>query len=131
MLTYTMARKRKKKVNTEQFPKIHELVEQMKEPYEAIQAHTKKMEDRKKAEQESEGSDYKYWTIQIVQKLENEKYLDKEAYNNLVKKYPQTKYVVDSLVEQVELFSIYDDEPSTINFDYAAYLLQIKNLIEN
>lgn len=103
-------------VNKEnRFPKIKEIMEKIR--------YTMEKNNR-------EEMDYKLWVINIVSKLENEKYLDLDSYNNLIKKYPQVKELLDDLIKNVEMYSIYDTDPDVTNFDYKAYLIKMKELIE-
>jgi predicted nuclease with TOPRIM domain len=112
-----MARKKRS------FPKVRKQIDKMKETYEDI----KQNESNSKTTDEK---DYEYWVINIVDSIENKNSFNREFYNKMIEKYPQTRAILDELIGQVQLFSIYDLEPSTINFNYSAYLLKIKNLIE-
>lgn len=81
---------------------------------------------------ESRNQKYKYWVILIVKQVEETGELKdeaKEAYKEFVSHFPHAKSVLDSLIQEVRQFSVYDDEPATVNFDYSAYLLQIQNLV--
>lgn len=75
--------------------------------------------------------DYKFYTMRILQGYEVDKKLDIEAYRLMTIRYPQTKSVLDELIQQLEIFSIYDGESTTTNLDFPAYLLKIQNLIKN
>lgn len=74
--------------------------------------------------------DYKKLVERIVDSIENKKKMDILAYDALTRKYPQVKNIMDELIAELRLFSIYDDEPHTVNFDYSAYLKQIEALAE-
>jgi hypothetical protein len=65
----------------------------------------------------------------IVDSVENKRRLDHKAYNELISSHPQIKSIVDALIHQVQLFSIYDNEPNRVNFNYEAYLIQIDMLV--
>lgn len=76
---------------------------------------------------------YKYWVILIVKEVEATGQLTDEArqaYKDFIERYPRVKATLDNLVAEVILFSVYDDEPATVNFDYSAYLQQIQKLVE-
>jgi hypothetical protein len=65
----------------------------------------------------------------IVDSIENKKRLDKASYSKLVEEHPQIKKILDELIEQVRIYSIYDSEPTKVNFNYDAYLKRIDQLI--
>jgi hypothetical protein len=65
----------------------------------------------------------------IVDSVENKKKLDKTSYEKLVEEHPQVKKILDELIEQVRLYSVYDLEPNKVNFNYNAYLKRIDQLI--
>lgn len=76
---------------------------------------------------------YKHWVILIVKSVEQTGDLikeAKEAYEEFISCYPHAKATLDRLIEEVRLFSVYDDEPATVNFEYSAYLQQIQKLVE-
>ena len=75
--------------------------------------------------------DIKKLIERIVTSIEVNKKLDTVAYDALTKQFPQTKSIVDELISELRLFSIYDDEPHTVNFEYSAYLEQIEELASN
>ncbi len=64
----------------------------------------------------------------IVKSLENKNKIDIIAYDSLTKYYPQTKNSINNLISELRVFSIYDSEPHTVNFDYSAYLKEIEDL---
>jgi len=80
--------------------------------------------------QTSQEKDYIVLLRSIVDSIENKKKLDILAYDSLTRMYPQIKNIVDQLIKELRIFSIYDDEPHTVNFDYSAYLKQIELLAE-
>lgn len=121
-----MARKRKKE---KEFPGLEKTMNKIKETMDEIRANQE--EARKVAGDEIEDKDYKYWTVRIIKNIEeNDKY-DKEAYEELIKKYPQTKETVDKMISHYELYSAYDFESHRTNFPLPAYFRQIRDLIEN
>jgi len=67
--------------------------------------------------------------ISIVDSIENKKRLDKASYDYLVENHPQVKKILDELIEQVRIYSVYDLEPTKVNFNYNAYLKRIDQLI--
>jgi hypothetical protein len=67
--------------------------------------------------------------IKIVDSLENKHEPDKEAYDKVLEIAPNAEHILNEMVEQVRLFSIYDTEPTKINFNYHNYLTKIKELL--
>jgi hypothetical protein len=112
-----MARKKKFRADTS---KVKKIVKQAAETYEAIEAH--KEEVAKK--------DYERLIERIVDSVENKKKLDVLSYQSFVKQFPQARNTLNDLIAELRIFSVYDDEPHMVNFDYSAYLSQIKALVE-
>jgi len=83
-----------------------------------------------KNKSKKEEPDYKKLVERIVDSIENKKKIDILAYDALTHKYPQTKNIINNLISELRIFSIYDDEPCTVNFNYSAYLKQIEALAE-
>lgn len=87
----------------------------------------------KEAEKKDEANkkpDYMKLLERIVDSIENKKEIDTLAYDALTQKHPQTKNIINNLISELRIFSVYDDEPHIVNFDYSAYLKQIKALVE-
>lgn len=101
---------------------MHSTISKAAETYEEI---VKKQNEDSKTEK----PDYKILVERIVEKLENKNKIDLLSYNTLVKKYPQIKDTINQLISELRVFSIYDNEPNTVNFDYSAYLKQIEELV--
>jgi hypothetical protein len=93
---------------------------------EAARTYSKILENSAKTE--NERKEYITLVERIVRSLEMKNKIDILAYEDLVKRYPQTKNTVNQLISELRTFSIYDDEPHTVNFDYSAYLKQIEEL---
>lgn len=77
-----------------------------------------------------ETKDYETLVAKIVNGIIKKKKVDILAYDTMVRVYPQTRNIINQLIKEVRLFSLYDREPATINFDYSAYLKQIEELAE-
>jgi hypothetical protein len=121
-----MARKRKKE---KEFPGIEKTMDKIKETMDEIRAH--QAEAKEMVGNEIEDKDYKYWTVRIIKSIEDNDKYDKEAYEELTKKYPQVKELVDKMISHYELYSAYDFESHRANFPLPAYFKQIRDLIEN
>jgi len=103
------------------FPGISRTVRQAAETFQEIERnYGLALSDRRK--------DYEILVERIVNTVENRKKLDILAYRSMIRQYPQTKKILDELIDKVRLFTVYDSEPTTINFDYSAYLKQIEVL---
>ena len=111
---------RKKRI----FPGIKKIVEKAAETFVQIEKASTSVQKT------IEPKDYEELVRRIVDSIENKKKIDILAYDSLTRRYPQTKNTVDQLIKQAQLLSLYDSEPITINFDYSAYLEQIKILAE-
>ena len=64
--------------------------------------------------------------IQLIEQLENKGILDNDIYNLLVEKYPNIKSILDDMIYDIKIYSIYDVDKDKINFDYSLYLQNIK-----
>ena len=118
-----MSRKRRKEQEIP--PKMLATIQKAAKTYQEIE------ENRKVTKAKKENQvDIKKIVQRIVDSIENKKKLDILAYDALVKRFPQTKNTVDGLISELRIFSIYDSEPSTVNFDYSAYLQQIEALAD-
>lgn len=87
--------------------------------------------DKKRAKNRTQ--QYKHWVITIVKAVEATGEMTKEAqqaYDEFTERYPHAKSILDDLISEVKLLSVYDDEPATVNFEYSAYLQQIQKLVE-
>jgi len=115
-----MARRKKYQEPT----KIEEIIKSTKE---SLVSQIKEAEKKDEAKKKP---DYIKLVERIVTSIENEKKIDMLAYDTLTRKYPQTRNTVNNLISELQIFSIYDDEPHTVNFDYSAYLEQIEVLVE-
>lgn len=105
--------------------KMHSTIKHASEVYEEVEANEHANASLSNMKEEP---DYVILVKKIVEKLENRKRIDILSYNTLTKKYPQTKDTLNQLIAELRVFSIYDDEPHTVNFDYSAYLKQIEDL---
>jgi len=105
--------------------KIEEIIKSTKDSLVSQIKEAEKKEDKAKKK-----PDYMKLVERIVNSIENKKEIDTLAYDALTQKYPQTKNIINNLISELRIFSIYDDEPNTVNFDYSAYLEQIKALVE-
>lgn len=104
------------------FPGIRGILEKSLKDYETILQRERKTEM-------SEENKHKELVEKIVDSIENKKRLDKASYQELVENHPQVKSILDELINQVRMFSIYDSEPNKVNFNYNAYLHRIEQLI--
>jgi endonuclease III len=102
------------------FPKIKEIMNDIKTNYESIISRQTNASIEK---------DYEILIKKIVDSVENKKKLDEEAYNELTTKYPKIKQIVDDMIEQIKIFSIYDDDIKNINFNYSEYLTKISAIL--
>jgi hypothetical protein len=102
------------------FPRVKEILEASKKDFEDITMNEKKIKENKT---------HRDLIELIVDSVENKRRLDHKAYNELISSHPQIKSIVDALIHQVQLFSIYDNEPNRVNFNYEAYLIQIDMLV--
>lgn len=94
-----------------------------------IQTAAKTFEEIEENRKENNsGPDIRKLVERIVESIEVKKKIDILAYDALTKQFPQTKNLVDELISELRIFSIYDDEPHTVNFEYSAYLEQIEEL---
>lgn len=121
-----MAKKRKK-VN--EFPGIQKTMDTIKHTMDEIRANQE--EANEMAGNEVEDKDYKYLSVKIIKSIEDNDKYDKEAYDQLIQKYPQIKDIVDNMISSYELYSVYDLESHRSNFPLPAYFKQIRDLIEN
>ena len=105
--------------------KMHNTIKRAAEIYEEVEANE---HANTSLSNMTEEPDYVVLVKKIVEKLENKRKIDILSYDILTKKYPQTKDTLNQLIAELRVFSIYDDEPHTVNFDYSAYLRQIGDL---
>jgi hypothetical protein len=117
-----MGKKQKK------YPGIKEVMKDIISNYENI--NTEDVQIDNVGEDELEERDYKLWTMKIIKSIEDGDSCDKEAYENLTKKYPQVKNIVDEMIEQYTLFSLYDFEGADDNTNLSAYFKNIDKSIE-
>lgn len=116
-----MARKKKEKSAS----KIKDVVQKMKSTYDSIMSKESEIEPEKA---QKTNLDYKLCVIKIVESLEKNDELDKSSYYQLIEAYPHIKEILDELIEQYSIYSIYKEDPLT-NFEYEPYLLKIENNI--
>lgn len=104
------------------FPRIREVLDGAQDDWTQINktASTKKMEQARGHEE---------LVKNIVDSIENKRRLDRASYDELVESHPQVKKILDELIHQVRLYSIYDDEPTKVNYNYGAYLKRIDQLV--
>jgi hypothetical protein len=67
--------------------------------------------------------------LKIVDSIENKKILDEISYKELSNMSPKIKNILDEMIEQIRLMSIYDTEPSVVNFNYNEYLKKIRTVL--
>jgi len=122
MSTKKKAREKINKINKES---VHKKVLEMVDTFEEVVSNEKKEKEQSK--------EYQYWVLQIVDSIENKRIMDeeaKESYAKMIDLYPASKPILDDLIQQVRMFSVYDFEPSRVNFDFSAYIRKIENLVK-
>lgn len=66
--------------------------------------------------------------ISLVDSIENKRIVDQDIVKEILQIKPKAKTILEKLIEQVRIYSIYDTDPQVINFDYNSYLNKIQNM---
>lgn len=73
---------------------------------------------------------YKEQLIKIIVDLETKREYNTDVYNGLVLKFPHIKRTLDEMIQEIKLFSIYDTDPISVDFNYKPWLEKIENMIQ-
>jgi hypothetical protein len=120
-----MSRKKKREERNKQIAKaVHNKVANMMPDFRRIMNNEGNIEIKKRMPK------YEKLVARIVDSVENEKKLDEAAYKELIDIHPHLRPIVDEMISQARLFSVYDLEPMVIDFDYSKWLNKIKIKIE-
>ena len=63
----------------------------------------------------------------FVDKLENKGKLDDKLFDQILEasENPDKQFIMQHMVEQIEVFRSYDEDPDDVNFNYEQYLEEL------